>query len=276
MTDGSQYASIPQRSSGIAYPNTQAGFGIASKNQSAQAPTVVRDRPVSQHLITGQLKNYHRHSSSDYMQRPVRPYSFNSNSSGSARPTSYDVKGAVIYDRTSQPPYQITSLTPHATAQTHVENNSEQGPIQLNTTHELHKRTGSLPLSEAHLAAAAVMDSSEGSYRQSRQVNGLGVPLRSPKRPMSYPNKTGNNLTKPVQLTQLVIGEPRRGYSVAQRLEQAPNTMPLTSLPEVLALKPLPPPPPPSKSPQETHPLLERSSPSSLGNKKSVHHAAFI
>lgn len=260
----SQDASTPQRSYGAVHPNSQAGLNDEGWNRSTQAPTILRDRPVSQHLITGQLKSYHRHSFSDYPQRSVRPYYSMSKSSESARPAGYDSKGGVVHDGFSQHAFQDESSP------------SKHGPTQLLTTREQHRSSGSLLSADAHRTSAYVIGASEPNYRQGKRVNGLGVPQRSPKRPISYPNKAGDPSTMPVQTTQLVIGESRRGYSVAHRPEQHLDSVPLTSIHQVLALKPLPPPPPPSKSPLETHPLLERGFTRSSGNKKTVHYAALI
>ncbi|KAI9781211.1 MAG: hypothetical protein M1816_002471 [Peltula sp. TS41687] len=259
-----------QNSNRTAFTYPDSDLGNECRNQSAQAPTIVQERPVRRDLVTGQLKGYHQHNSSDQMQRPIRPRSDNSRSSNSAKLTGYDTNGSVLHDQSSQHAFQPAASLPHPTAQLDVGNSSTQGVTQLHTVHGTHSRSGSLPPLEAHLASAGVLNAGESRYRHNRPVNGLGVPLRSPNRPMSYPNRSGANLTKPVPLTQLIIpSEPRRGYSGTDHFKQ-----PLTTLQEALNLKPLPPPPPPSKSPLETHPLLERSLSSSMGNKKSVHYAA--
>lgn len=58
--------------------------------------------------------------------------------------------------------------------------------------------------------------------------------------------------------------------SIASHTRMRTTTIPTALYQQALALKPLPPPPPPSKSPRETHPLLERKPHNSIAGKDGL------
>lgn len=203
-----------------------------------------------------------RSQSSITRQQPqhqaIRPHHPSSHSSSSFNRAGHDSQSVVPPSAGPLQPSTIATWVPQQTAPAPIPSRASldshigRDPSSLPPAHSFFRRSLS---SRHHTTAVSTRNTIDTDGLRARNAQAMDDPItRHSTRPASYPTLS-NKLPPPTKSHDRLLFLPdQHHYHSALHDSSVPSLL----FQQALALKPLPAPPPPSKSPLETHPLIER------------------